>query len=92
MPSPSAKKSKPTRDADAEPADGPVFYPPLRPNRKLLLISAIVLAAWVIGLLVIYFTSIKPMRQPATPAADAKPPASVTVPAGPAKAAPTTQG
>jgi len=59
-----------------------LFLPPLEPKKKLLIISSIVLAIWVVLLGVMYATTVYPARhhrakaptsQPATPPPTTKP-------------------
>jgi hypothetical protein len=57
-----------TSRADGLSADSPVFLPPLRPRRGLLLATSAVLAAWLGFLLFLYFTTVYPHAGRARPA------------------------
>lgn len=61
-PSPTTKRAprtpQPIRsDAIVPAGDGPVFLPPLRPNRRLLILAAGLLAAWLGFLLYLHATA-----------------------------------
>jgi hypothetical protein len=53
------KRSRPGKNAPADPPPGPAFLPPLRPHRKLFVISAVLVAACLAAWLTIYFTTVR---------------------------------
>jgi hypothetical protein len=62
-------KSAGARVVKNGPPPATALPPPMRPRRGLFAALIAVLVLWLAGLLVMYFTTVQPRRQPATDAA-----------------------
>lgn len=60
-----------------------IFLPPLEPKKRMLVISSAVFAVWVVGLIVMYATTVYPQRHGKLQPSTQPVPATQAVPATP---------
>jgi hypothetical protein len=62
----SGKSSAPNARRESKqqpkPPENPLFLPPPKPRPKLMIVSAIILIAWIVALIALYFATVYPAR------------------------------
>lgn len=61
----SPERSEPGATGRKSPAPAPIFLPPLRPRKKLMIASCMVFGVWVAALAALYAFEVYPRRHPA---------------------------